>query len=219
MSYVVYSLCDFQWQVCKRKEAQLVAIKTTSIGFKEGIWTLFPLLLASLCPTYTAIWLKPQKDEYGSWPSSGEIDIMEARGNKKLTTAAGVSQGIDTIGATLHFGLNSSYNIWRPTHWELWVNLINIFLLWRCGPKRAMTSSVWRFLYHTQRLTTVCRTPLDEWPARRRDLYLYLAAHNTTAGFEPTIPAGERSQTHALDRSTTGIVSLLSYSIPITISS
>jgi beta-glucanase (GH16 family) len=67
----------------------------------------------------TAIWLKPQKDEYGSWPSSGEIDIMEARGNKKLTTAAGVSQGIDTIGATLHFGLNSSYNIWRPTHWEL----------------------------------------------------------------------------------------------------
>jgi len=127
MSYVVYTLCDFQWQVCKRKEAQLRTIKTTSSGFTVGIWTLFPLLRASLCPMCTAIWLKPQKDEYGSWPSSGEIDIMEARGNKKLTTAAGVSQGIDTIGATLHFGLNSSYNIWRPTHWELWVNLINIF--------------------------------------------------------------------------------------------
>ena len=29
-----------------------------------------------------------------------------------------------------------------------------------------------RFLDHTQRRTTVGRTPLDEWPARRRDLYL-----------------------------------------------
>ncbi|XP_033610649.1 beta-1,3-glucan-binding protein [Cryptotermes secundus] len=68
---------------------------------------------------WPAIWMKPRHNEYGPWPSSGEIDIMEARGNKKLTTAAGVSQGVDTIGATLHFGLNSSYNIWRRTHWEL----------------------------------------------------------------------------------------------------
>ena len=28
------------------------------------------------------------------------------------------------------------------------------------------------FLDHTQRRTTVGRTPLDEWPARRSDLYL-----------------------------------------------
>ncbi|KDR21902.1 Beta-1,3-glucan-binding protein 1 [Zootermopsis nevadensis] len=68
---------------------------------------------------WPAIWLKPRKDEYGSWPASGEIDIMEARANKKLTNAAGVSQGIDRVGATLHFGLNSSYNVWRPTHWEM----------------------------------------------------------------------------------------------------
>ena len=57
-----------------------------------------------------------------------------------------------------------------------------------------------------QRRTTVCRTPLDEWSARRRDLYL--TTHNThnrqtsmpPAGFEPTVPAIEQSQTHALDR-------------------
>jgi hypothetical protein len=57
---------------------------------------------------------------------------------------------------------------------------------------------------HTQRHTTVGRTPLDEGSARRRDLYL--TAHNTynrqtsmpSAGFEPAIPAGERLQTHAL---------------------
>ena len=68
-----------------------------------------------------------------------------------------------------------------------------------------------RFLDHTQRRTTFGRTPLDEWSARRRDLYL--TTHNThnrqtniraSVGFEPTIPAGERPQTHALDRAATG---------------
>jgi len=35
-----------------------------------------------------------------------------------------------------------------------------------------------RFRDHTQRRTTVGRTPLDEWPARREDLYL-TTTHNT----------------------------------------
>jgi hypothetical protein len=47
---------------------------------------------------------------------------------------------------------------------------------------------------------------MAEWPARRRDLYL--TTHNThnrqtsmpPVGFETTILAGERPQTHALDR-------------------
>jgi hypothetical protein len=54
--------------------------------------------------------------------------------------------------------------------------------------------------------TPVCRAPLDEWSARRRDLYL--TTHNTherqtsmlPAGFEPKIPASQRPQTHALGR-------------------
>ena len=73
-----------------------------------------------------------------------------------------------------------------------------------------MASLFMRFLDHTQRRTTVCRTPLDEWSARRRDLYL--TTHNThnrqtsipPVVFEPTISAGERPQTHALDRAATG---------------
>ena len=47
----------------------------------------------------------------------------------------------------------------------------------RCGPKRAMASFLMRFLDHTQRRTTVGRTPLDEWSARRR--HLYLTTHNS----------------------------------------
>jgi hypothetical protein len=44
-------------------------------------------------------------------------------------------------------------------------------------PQWARVSSFTRFLDHTQRPTTVGRTPLDEWSARRRDLYP--STHNT----------------------------------------
>ena len=85
------------------------------------------------------------------------------------------------------------------------------FLLWRCDPTRVMASSFLMFLDHTQWRTTVGRTPLDEWSARRRDLYL--TTHNThnrqtsmpPVGFEPTISAGELPQTYALDSAATGI--------------
>jgi hypothetical protein len=43
---------------------------------------------------------------------------------------------------------------------------------WLCGLTRTMASSFLRFLDHTQRRTTVGRTPLDKWSARRRDVYL-----------------------------------------------
>jgi hypothetical protein len=73
-----------------------------------------------------------------------------------------------------------------------------------------MTSSFLKFIAHTQQRTTVDRTPLDKWSARRRDLYLRI--HNTHRGqtsmpsaeFEPTFSAGERAQTYALDCAATG---------------
>jgi len=77
------------------------------------------------------------------------------------------------------------------------------FFNWRDSRQCAMASSSTRFLDHTQRRTTVGRTPLEEWSARRRDLCL--TTHNThnteipmpPVGFEPTISAGYRPQTHA----------------------
>ena len=72
------------------------------------------------------------------------------------------------------------------------------FLFGRNSLKWARASSFTRFLDHRQRCTTVGRTPLEEWSARRRDLYLTI--HNThnrkasmpPAGFEPTISAGQQ---------------------------
>ena len=63
------------------------------------------------------------------------------------------------------------------------------------------------FLDHTQQRNTVGRAPLDEWSARRRDLYL--TTHDThnrqismpPVGFESTISAGERPAAAHLLRS------------------
>ena len=84
------------------------------------------------------------------------------------------------------------------------------FFNWRNSPPWARVSSFTRFLNQTQWRTTVCRTLLVEWLARRRDLYL--TTHNThnrqtsmpPVGFESTISAGERPQTYALYRAAFG---------------
>jgi hypothetical protein len=75
--------------------------------------------------------------------------------------------------------------------------IIFFFFLARQPPVNR-ASSFTRFLDHTQRSTTVDRTPLDEWLARPRDLYVKIPnTHNRQTsmppvGFEPTISAGER---------------------------
>lgn len=52
---------------------------------------------------WPALWMLPQADAYGGWPRSGEIDVVESRGNRDLY------QGNDNIGikklsSCLHFG-------------------------------------------------------------------------------------------------------------------
>jgi hypothetical protein len=67
----------------------------------------------------------------------------------------------------------------------------------------------YRGLTITLRYPTLGRTPLDEWSARRRDLYL--TTHNShkrqtsfsPTGLEPETLASERPQTHAVDRAAT----------------
>jgi len=85
------------------------------------------------------------------------------------------------------------------------------FFFWRNSPHWARASSFTRLLDHTQRCTTFGRIPLDDWSARRRDLYLTTHKHSrqrettmSPVGFELTISTGERPQTHALDRAATG---------------
>jgi len=104
--------------------------------------------------------------------------------------------------------------MFRPSRCQLQAGIWNIFfvcfLARQPPPHWARASSFTRFLDHTQRRTTVSMTPLDEWSARRRDLYLttHNTHHNQTSippvGFEPRISADERPHTYALDRAATG---------------
>jgi Glycosyl hydrolases family 16 len=50
---------------------------------------------------WPAIWMMPVNDTYGAWPASGEIDIMESRGNP-INYPLG---GVDSYSSTLHWGI------------------------------------------------------------------------------------------------------------------
>lgn len=61
---------------------------------------------------WPAIWLLPVNPTYGSWPASGEIDIVESRGN-----APGYSLGgNDIMSSTLHWGPDARNDAWWRTN-------------------------------------------------------------------------------------------------------
>ena len=64
---------------------------------------------------------------------------------------------------------------------------------WRKSPQWRRASTFTRFLDHTQRRTTLGRSPLDEWSVRRRDLYL-------TTQQQTDINAPGEIRTHNLSR-------------------
>ena len=61
---------------------------------------------------WPAIWLLPTNNQYGTWPASGEIDIMESRGNGVDYPAGGVN----TFGSTVHWGPFYGQDSFRMTH-------------------------------------------------------------------------------------------------------
>ncbi|XP_039447616.1 beta-1,3-glucan-binding protein-like [Culex pipiens pallens] len=57
---------------------------------------------------WPALWLLPKGDTYGWWPKSGEIDLMESRGNRNLWLN-NENIGVKKVSSCLHFGENSNY--------------------------------------------------------------------------------------------------------------
>ena len=57
---------------------------------------------------WPAIWMLPVNDTYGPWPASGEIDIMESRGNN-FSYPQG---GNNIISSTLHWGPDADNDQW-----------------------------------------------------------------------------------------------------------
>lgn len=61
---------------------------------------------------WPAIWLLPEDQAYGVWPASGEIDIMESRGND----VSYPSGGVNCFGSTLHWGPYYPDDPYQLTH-------------------------------------------------------------------------------------------------------
>lgn len=57
---------------------------------------------------WPAFWIMPQDNAYGAWAASGEIDIMEARGNE-----------LDTVEGTIHYGGNWPTNKYTGKKYDI----------------------------------------------------------------------------------------------------
>jgi hypothetical protein len=66
---------------------------------------------------FLAIWLMPAFNTYGTWPASGEIDLVESRGNRHMVMD-GVNIGTHEAGSTLHYGPYPGLNGFEYAHWH-----------------------------------------------------------------------------------------------------
>ena len=66
---------------------------------------------------WPAIWMLPTRNIYGGWPRSGEIDLVESRGNRKLFSG-NKNVGVEQFGSTMHFGPRWDINGWQTAHYD-----------------------------------------------------------------------------------------------------
>ncbi|XP_049532271.1 beta-1,3-glucan-binding protein-like [Anopheles darlingi] len=57
---------------------------------------------------WPAVWFLPKVSAYGRWPASGEIDLLESKGNRDLIKN-GINVGIEQVTSALKFGPNAAY--------------------------------------------------------------------------------------------------------------
>lgn len=60
----------------------------------------------------------PTDQVYGTWPRSGEIDLLESRGNLNYVGGDGAQIGAEQIASTLHFGPAWNQDAWNAAHYQ-----------------------------------------------------------------------------------------------------
>ena len=64
-----------------------------------------------------ALWMLPTDEVYGTWPSSGEIDMVEIRGNDHIFCDGFVSD-IRRANSNLHWGVDKNKDKYAKTRWS-----------------------------------------------------------------------------------------------------
>lgn len=60
----------------------------------------------------------PAESKYGIWPRSGEIDIVELRGNRNYVDKNGEPIGVEQVASTLHFGPLWNQDPYETAHYK-----------------------------------------------------------------------------------------------------
>ncbi|XP_046361216.2 beta-1,3-glucan-binding protein-like [Haliotis rufescens] len=99
---------------CHRQGSKIPPIMSSKLYSKASI-TYGKIEVVAQLPKgdwlWPAIWMLPPSRpwKYGGWPASGEIDIMEARGNLNLKDSNGNDHGAQNIRSTLHWGVSNQH--------------------------------------------------------------------------------------------------------------
>lgn len=97
-----------EWNGCE-KQATFDHIINPIRSARVDTWNSFHFKYGTLeirakMPTgdwiWPALWLMPRFALYGGWPRSGEIDLMETRGNQNLYNGA-TNIGVEQAGSTM----------------------------------------------------------------------------------------------------------------------
>lgn len=131
---------------------------------------------------WPAIWMMPVENTYGPWPRSGEIDIVESRGNNWQYPQG----GNDIMSSTLHWGPDPSNDAW-------WRTNVKHQALHTTYSKRYHTfglewSEKYIFTYVDSRLLQVLYTNFDEHLWKRGSFPL--ANRNSTKYVDPWSQTG-----------------------------
>jgi len=202
------------WLPCTLDNSSLTALYTVDNSSLTALYTVDNSSLTTLYTvdnsSLTALYTVDNSSLTALYTvDNSSLTALYAVGNSSLTALYTVdSSSLTALYTVDNSSLTALYTVACNKYFTSSTSFSSISPLpplWRCGPTPSVASPFLRFLDHTQRRTTLSRTPLDEWSARRKDLCLKThITHNrqtsmSPAGFEPTISAGERPQTYALD--------------------
>ena len=153
----------------------------------KGDWTFGRFEMRAKLPkgrcVWPAFWMMPTNSSYGGWPVSGEIDIMELRGDQ-----------MDKIGGTIHFGNPWKYlgqNYFLPSG-QSFADAFHIFAVeWDSGQIRwYVDGTLYETRNHTEWYCSAASESTNPYAPFDKNFYMQL---NVAVGGPNTPYTGNQS--------------------------